>query len=73
MNGSNLNNQVMDKLTKVCVCKAISRAKIKEVIKNGAKTVEDVAEKTGATRGSCKGCRCRAKIEELLKDSQSLL
>ena len=28
------------------------------------------AEKTGATKGSCKGCRCRDKIEELIEDNQ---
>ncbi len=42
---NNLNQQVIDKMTKVCICRAISRAKIKEAIKNGAHTVEAVAEK----------------------------
>lgn len=67
---NNLNQQVIDKMTKVCVCRAISRAKIKEAIKNGAHTVEAVAEKTGATQGACRGCRCRDKIEELIEDNQ---
>ncbi|NGT54486.1 (2Fe-2S)-binding protein [Clostridium perfringens] len=67
---NNLNQQVIDKMTKVCICRAISRAKIKEAIKNGAHTVEAVAEKIGATKGSCKGCRCRDKIEELIEDNQ---
>ena len=49
---NNLNQQVIDKMTKVCICRAISRAKIKEAIKNGAHTVEAVAEKTGATKGT---------------------
>ncbi len=35
---NNLNQQVIDKMTKVCICRAISRAKIKEAIKNGAHT-----------------------------------
>ena len=63
---NNLNQQVIDKMTKVCIC----RAMIKEAIKNGAHIVEAVAEKTGATKGSCKGCRCRDKIEELIEDNQ---
>ncbi|MDZ5254731.1 (2Fe-2S)-binding protein [Clostridium sp. LIBA-8841] len=67
---NNLNQQVIDKMTKVCICRAISRAKIKEAIKNGAHTVEAVAEVTGATKGSCRGCRCRDKIEELIEDNQ---
>lgn len=67
---NNLNQQVIDKMTKTCICKAISRAKIKEAIKDGAHTVEAVAEKTGATKGCCRGRRCRDKIEELIEDNQ---
>ena len=33
---NNLNADILDKITKVCTCKSISRAKIKEAIKNGA-------------------------------------
>lgn len=63
----NINNEIMDKLTKVCLCKAISRATIKKAIQNGAKTVEEVQKITGAGTGGCKGNRCTPKIEELLK------
>ncbi|MDU4659595.1 MAG: (2Fe-2S)-binding protein, partial [Clostridium butyricum] len=51
---NNLNEVVLDKLTKTCRCRAISRAKIKEAIKNGASTFEEVKEITGAGKGSCK-------------------
>ena len=44
------------------------RARIKEAIRNGAHTVEAVAKETGATTGSCKGCRCRSKIQELITE-----
>ena len=67
MENNNLNQEILDKLTKVCVCKSVTRAAIKNAIKNGADTVEKVADATGATKGSCKGCRCKSKIEELLK------
>ncbi len=63
----NINNEIMDKLTKVCLCKAISRATIKKAIQNGAKTVEEVQKIIGAGTGGCKGNRCTPKIEELLK------
>lgn len=62
----NLNKDVLDKLTKVCICKSISRAKIKEAIRAGAKTVEEVNKITGSGSGGCGGKRCRCKIEELL-------
>ena len=38
----NINPEILDKLTKVCICKAIPRSKIKAVIKQGARTVEEV-------------------------------
>jgi NAD(P)H-nitrite reductase large subunit len=63
----NINNEIMDKLTKVCLCKAIPRSTIKKAIKNGAITVEQVQKATGAGSGGCKGNRCTPKIEELLK------
>lgn len=64
---NNANEQIMDKLTKVCICKSISRLKIKEAIKNGARTVEEVKAATGATTGGCNGRRCIHKIEELIE------
>jgi len=63
----NINNEIMDKLTKVCLCKAIPRSTIKQAIKNGATTLEEVQKITGAGTGGCKGNRCTPKIEELLK------
>jgi len=64
----NLNKDILDKLTKVCLCQAISRATIKKAIENGARTVEEVKKSTGAGSGGCSGKKCTAKIEELLKE-----
>ncbi|KAJ50049.1 bacterioferritin-associated ferredoxin [Clostridium tetanomorphum] len=63
----NLNNDILDKLTKVCICKAISRSKIKHAIKGGARTLEEVNNITGAGSGGCGGKGCRCKIEDILK------
>lgn len=63
----NISSEIMDKLTKVCLCKAIPRSTIKQAIKNGATTVQQVQKVTGAGSGGCKGHRCTPKIEELLK------
>lgn len=65
---NNLNAEILDKITKVCTCKSISRAKIKEAIKDGAHTVEDVSKATGACTGSCHGFRCKSKIQDLITD-----
>lgn len=68
MENNNLNQEILDKITKVCVCKAISRATIKDIIVNGAHTVDDVAKITGACTGGCKGFRCRDKIQTLINE-----
>lgn len=64
----NINEEIMDKLTKVCLCKAIPRSKIKAAIRNGARTLKEVQEVTGAGTGQCGGRRCTPKIEELLEN-----
>ncbi|MCI7443808.1 MAG: (2Fe-2S)-binding protein [Clostridium sp.] len=69
MNNNELSQEILDKITKVCVCKSISRLKIKEAIKSGAKTVEEVKKITGAGTGSCKGCRCIPKIQMLIDEN----
>ncbi|MEF9952278.1 MAG: (2Fe-2S)-binding protein [Clostridium sp.] len=65
---NNLNQEVIDKLTKTCICSVVTRQAIKESIKNGARTFEDVKKATRAGCGSCKGARCKWKIEELISD-----
>ena len=67
---NNLNEAILDKLTKTCTCKVITRAKIKEAIKNGASTLEEVQKVTGAGSGSCKGKKCSYMINELIKQSK---
>ena len=64
---NNLNEAILDKLTKTCTCKQITRAKIKEAIKNGASTIEEVQKATGAGSGACNGKNCSPRIDELLK------
>lgn len=64
---NNLNEAVLDKLTKTCTCKLITRAKIKEAIKNGASTLEEVQKVTGAGSGACKGANCSPRINQILE------
>lgn len=64
----NIKPEILDKLTKVCLCKGISRATIKKAIINGANTIEEVRKATGAGTGSCGGKRCTHKIEQLLEE-----
>ena len=64
---NNLNQAILDKLTKTCTCKLITRAKIKDAIKNGATTLEKVQKATGAGSGPCKGKNCSPKINDILE------
>ena len=52
----------------ICKCKKIDEEFIIEAIKNGAHTVEEVAEITGATTGACKGGRCKKRVKELIAE-----
>lgn len=64
----NLNKSILDKITKTCVCKSITREKIKDAIFNGASTYEEVKKVTGAGTGCCKGKKCSEKINDLIKE-----
>lgn len=66
MENNDLNQLVLDKLTKVCICKSINRTAIKKAIAAGARTVIEVKKITGAGNGSCHGRRCTPKIQEIL-------
>lgn len=67
MSENNINEEILDKLTKVCICKSISRKSIKSSINAGAITIEAVRKSTGAGSGPCGGTRCTPKILELLE------
>ena len=69
---NDLNEAILDKLTKTCTCKLITRAKIKEAIRNGASTVEEVQKATGAGSGNCKGKNCSPRIYKLIKELNEL-
>jgi NAD(P)H-nitrite reductase large subunit len=62
------NQEIIDKYTKVCICKAISKSTMKKVILEGADTLEKVRKATTAGSGSCGGRRCTPKILELLEE-----
>ena len=66
MDAQKLNQDIMDKMTKVCICKGIPRSTMKNAIKNGARTLAEVQKATGAGSGPCGGKRCTPKILELL-------
>lgn len=62
--------EIMDKMTKVCICKAINRATMKQVIADGADTLEKVQKATTAGSGPCQGRRCTPRILDLLEQAK---
>jgi bacterioferritin-associated ferredoxin len=69
----NKKSDIMDKMTKICICKGISRALIKKAIKEGALTVDEVNKVTGSGSGPCGGRRCREKIIMLIDEREENL
>ncbi len=57
---------IKDKLTKICVCKAINRLTIKEAIRSGTSDIKLLQNQTGVMTGSCNGYKCSEKIIELI-------
>lgn len=57
-------------MSKVCLCRGIDEETIVLAVKDGAKTYEEVKEKTGAGTGGCRGGRCRMKIEMIIEKNK---
>ena len=54
---------------KVCICNSITRKTISEAVIKGARTLDEVAQKTRASTGSCNGSRCDDKILEIIQET----
>jgi bacterioferritin-associated ferredoxin len=59
--------QIIDGLKPVCLCKGINKNIFRKHIKAGLTTIEALQKATGAGSGSCKGKRCKPRIIEMLK------
>ena len=72
MHRTKKEQEIIEGLKPVCICKGIRTRVFQERIKAGLTTVEELKKATGAGCGSCKGERCTARIRELLvKHGQS--
>ena len=64
----NKEDMIKDNLTKICLCRGITKATIKKCIKEGSTTLEDIKKNTGAMNGGCRGSRCKEKIIDILNN-----
>jgi NAD(P)H-nitrite reductase large subunit len=64
------DQQIIDGLKPICLCKGVKKSVFLKHIKAGLTTVEALQKATGAGFGSCKGKRCTPRINEMLKSSE---
>lgn len=64
------DNQIIENLKVICLCKNIKKGTILKTIKNGASTLKEVNRALGSSSGDCKGERCQAKINEIVKEQR---
>jgi len=67
MDRSKKEQELIEGLKPVCICKGIKKRVFLELIKGGMTSVEALKKATGAGGGSCKGERCTPRILELLR------
>ena len=65
--------QLIDSFKKVCLCRSIKAGTITAAIQEGSLTFEALRKNIGVGTGNCKAKRCRAKIEERIKDYKDSL
>jgi bacterioferritin-associated ferredoxin len=66
MHRTKKEQEIIEGLKPVCICKGIRMRVFQERIKAGLMTVEELKKATGAGSGSCKGERCTPRIREIL-------
>lgn len=65
-------DSILDKYTKVCTCRSISRKTIKDAINDDCDTIPKIRERTGATTGACKGKNCSPRLVKILQEMGKL-
>jgi NAD(P)H-nitrite reductase large subunit len=68
MERSKKEQEIIDGLKPVCICRGIKKRTFLALIKAGATTVEALQKATRAGSGSCKGERCTPRIRECLRE-----
>lgn len=64
--------EIIDKLTKICLCKGVPKSTIKKAIAEGCTTKEEVWKKTNTGNGPCKGRRCGPRIEACIEEMKEV-
>jgi bacterioferritin-associated ferredoxin len=62
--------EIIEGLRPVCICKGIRKSVFLKHIRSGKRTVEELKQATGAGTGTCGGERCSQRIRELLLEEE---
>ena len=60
--------EIIDGLKTICICKGIKKKIFKELIAEGKTSIEELRKATGAGSGPCGGRRCTPRLNEMLAD-----
>jgi len=60
--------ELIDGLKKVCICRNVKARTIMSAIQQGTLSFEALRRKIGVGTGNCKAKRCRAPIEQRVRD-----
>jgi bacterioferritin-associated ferredoxin len=58
--------ELLEKLSALCVCRGITKAQFKKASESRASTVEEIQKSIGTTKGFCCRKRCLNKIQQLM-------
>lgn len=65
--------KLINNFKKICICRGVTAATILTAIQNGALSFEALRRKIGTGTGNCRAKRCRAKIEQMVRDHKASL
>lgn len=70
MDQTTKEQQIIDGLKPLCLCKGIRKSVFLKHIAAGLQTLEKLQRATGAGAGPCKGKRCMPRIVKLLQEQR---
>ncbi|MEC7641474.1 MAG: (2Fe-2S)-binding protein, partial [Nitrospinota bacterium] len=65
--------ELIEDFKKVCICRNIKKITIMNAIQEGSLSFVALRRSIGSGTGNCKAKRCRAKIEQIVKDYKKSL
>ena len=65
--------ELIENFKKVCICRNVKKITISNAIREGSMSFVALRRSIGTGTSNCKAKRCRAKIEQMVKDYKECL